>query len=188
MAKIYTKVGDQGSTRLLGQCEVSKNDPRVQAYGTVDELNSHLGLVRSLLKDFIPGQTLAQDLKHIQNKLFCVGSLLACGDDNWLAQLPSLEETDIQWLEKQIDLMTQDLAPLKQFILPGGSLVASHLHIARTVCRRAERATVEHYGVATSHPIYQKIYIYLNRLSDYLFTAARWANHQQKMTDELWEK
>lgn len=183
MAKIYTKTGDHGKTRLVGGCQVAKSDARIHAYGTVDELNSHIGLVRcaiesklnktnaasealktspsdrSLTSDRPSDETskstisnksssylhLNLELKKIQNELFNLGSLLACESKEWFEKMPPITDQHIQQLEQTIDKMTLELKPLKNFILPAGSLASSHAHVARTVCRRAERYTVEIY-------------------------------------------
>ena len=185
MAKIYTKTGDKGKTKLVGGCEVTKTDPRIHAYGTVDELNSHLGLVRVLIQAISELSVLNTNLQKIQNELFNLGSLLACENQEWLSKMPQISPDHIRNLESQIDQMTQELPELKNFILPGGSQSAAQLHIARTVCRRAERLTVELYQ---SGPEYELCFQYLNRLSDYLFVAARFCNLKLQIEDQKWEK
>ena len=185
MAKIYTKTGDKGKTKLVGGCEVAKTDPRIHAYGTVDELNSHLGLARILIQPIAPLADLYQNLQKIQNELFNLGSLLACENQDWLNKMPQITSNHIQNLEIQIDQMTQELPELRSFILPGGSQSSAQLHIARTVCRRAERLTVELYQ---SGPEYELCFQYLNRLSDYLFVAARFCNLKLQIEDQKWEK
>jgi cob(I)alamin adenosyltransferase len=181
--KIYTRKGDQGQTRLVGGRTVSKTDLRIESYGSVDELNSLLGFVQSELGATIPD--LSRELAQIQNELFCVGSLLGCEDPQLRASLPALPAGATSRLEGSIDRMSAELPELKQFILPGGTRAASSLHIARTVCRRAERRTVELHN---AHPEHEPELMYLNRLSDYLFTAARFANLKAGVTDQPWVK
>ena len=181
--KIYTKIGDKGTTKLVDGSCVDKSDPRVDAYGSVDELNSYLGLVRSRLNaEFAE---LNSDLERIQNNLFSVGSLLAAGNKSTFDSLPQIEGSHIAWLEQRIDRYSSDLPPLRNFILPGGHPVAAELHIARTVCRRAERMTSV---IFKSENHLQEIFIFLNRLSDLLFTLARWYNLKNQIQDVLWKK
>lgn len=184
-AKIYTRFGDQGKTRLVDSSCVDKFDPRVEAYGTIDELNSFLGLTVSSLPNDSSLEGLAPLLQKIQNHLFRVGSLLACSDPSVRQTLPSIDKNHIDFLEKKIDAFSENLPDLKNFILPGGSSSASQLHVARTICRRAERKTAE---MLASDPSLSSILIYLNRLSDFLFVAARWVNHQLKQADVAWDK
>lgn len=183
--KIYTRKGDQGQTRLVGGRTVSKTDLRIESYGSVDELNSVLGLCRSELESKAPLSTLSDELAAIQNELFCVGSLLGCEDTTLRASLPALPANATFRLEESIDRMSAELPPLKQFVLPGGTMAASFLHLARTVCRRAERHTVKLHA---THPEHEPELMYLNRLSDYLFTAARFANLKEGVADQPWVK
>ena len=183
--KIYTRKGDRGQTRLVGGCLVSKSDLRIESYGSVDELNSSLGLCREELKAMAYTQILAEDLIPIQNELFCIGSLLACEDLEMIKKLPQVPTESVERLEKSIDLMTSQLPELNQFILPGGTRAAAQLHVARSICRRAERNTVKLFE---KHPETEPALIYLNRLSDYLFTAARFSNHLLGATDQAWVK
>lgn len=183
--KIYTRKGDQGQTRLVGGCLVSKADLRIESYGSVDELNSLLGWVREELKALPRDEGLGSELEAVQNELFCIGSLLACEDENLRQQLPQIPADATSRLEASIDRMTGALAPLKQFILPGGSPSAAAFHMARATCRRAERNTVKLFE---KHPEVEPALIYLNRLSDYLFTAARFANHLAGQPDQTWVK
>lgn len=195
MAKIYTKTGDAGKTRLVGGSQVAKSDARLEAYGDVDELNSILGVclavakahADSLLIHQQPYTTFLEELPRLQNHLFFIGSLLACEDDALRPKLPALPEGAITGLETRIDEWTSHLQPLKEFILPGGHVLAAHLHVARTVCRRTERATAKLIETlpAGSHSLEM---IYLNRLSDYLFTAARFANQCFGDVDQTWRK
>lgn len=168
--KIYTKTGDGGATSLIGGTKVPKNDIRIGTYGTVDELNSWIGLINDLLND----DELRNELKEIQDRLFTIGSELATDSNKEIKmKLPDLHQSDIAFLEKRIDEMTAVLPEMKSFILPGGHQTVSSIHITRCVCRRAERLTVN----MQQHelPVDQKIIHYLNRLSDYLFTLARYA-------------
>ena len=183
--KIYTKKGDRGQTSLVGGCLVSKGDLRIESYGSVDELNSALAVAGIALREHAATVPLEQELPLIQNELFCIGSLLACEDETLYAQLPQVPAASVNRLELAIDRMTSHLPPLKQFILPGGTRASAHLHVARTICRRAERNTVKLFE---KHPEVEPALVYLNRLSDYLFVAARFANHQLGHADQPWVK
>ena len=185
--KIYTKTGDNGTTRLVDGSCVEKFNPRVEAYGSVDELNSVLGVVRSLLSEKNNPKLSPIDakLEKIQNHLFNVGSLLATEKKEVFQTLPQVTAAHIQTLETWIDDATAELLPLKNFILPSGSLIASQLHVGRTFCRRAERRSAEIF-VRSNH--YQNVLIYLNRLSDLLFTWARWTNYKLDIAETLWKK
>lgn len=184
-AKIYTRTGDKGNTRLVDGSCVEKFNPRVEAYGTVDELNSYLGVVRSSLQSSPAVQSLDPVLEKIQNELFNIGSLLATEKDEVFKMLPAIKESQIVFLEKQIDELTVELPELRNFILPAGHMVASHLHVARTCCRRSERRSAE---IAMKDDRYSLSLQYLNRLSDYLFVAARWANLKTGFNEVLWKK
>jgi len=180
--KIYTKTGDDGTTGLFGGDRVSKSDLRVEAYGTVDELNSLLGVARALTEDDL----LDAILDELQNDLFVVGADLATpirpdGDKPHAQRLPA---TAIGRLEQHIDACEEDLPPLRNFILPGGAPTAAQLHLARTVCRRAERLVVR---VATTSPLTSTVLPYLNRLSDLLFVLGRWANHRAGESETAWK-
>lgn len=168
--KIYTKTGDKGTTSLIGGTKVPKSHLRIEAYGTVDELNSYLGLVRDLA-----GHQHTSDLiAEIQDRLFTIGSSLACDPiKEPRMRLPDLKKEDIELLEKEIDAMNEELEPMKSFIIPGGHPTVSHIHIARCVCRRAERACVR--LELESLEVEPLILQYLNRLSDYLFVLGRYA-------------
>jgi len=184
-ANIYTKKGDQGRTQLVDGSCVEKFNPRVEAYGTIDELNSYLGKIRTLLNTpDLPFGHLNEVLEKIQNDLFCVGSLLACESETVFQKLPHLSDTDVTELELEIDAMSADLPPLRNFILPGGHLIAAELHIARTLCRRSERRSAE---VLMAHDRYSLYLKYLNRLSDFLFVAARWLQFKMGFNDVLWK-
>ena len=178
--KIYTRTGDDGTTGLIGGSRVKKYDLRLEAYGTVDELNSFLGVVRSLQTD----EHADLVLEKIQNKLFVIGANLA--SDNTITlikkQMP-VGETDILLLEQEMDAMNEVLPELKNFILPGGSQATSFCHVARTVCRRAERLIVELSEKAEVDPNLIK---FINRLSDYLFVLSRKVSIDQKSAEILW--
>jgi cob(I)alamin adenosyltransferase len=178
--KIYTKTGDRGDTGLFGGARVSKASQRVAAYGDVDELNSVLGVVCSYVTD---SERLEQ-LRLIQRDLFTVGAELAKNPDKDVdLGMPLVDEHDIQRLEHAIDTVDALLTPLKTFILPGGSLAAAFLHVARTTCRRAERAVVL---LSQSEPVRAELVRYLNRLSDLLFTLARGENQHANIPDVPW--
>lgn len=170
--KIYTKSGDKGKTSLIGGTRVYKSDTRIEAYGTVDELNSYIGLVR----DQEVNQQRRPLLKEIQDRLFTVGSHLAADPGKNTMALPDLLASDVTLLESEIDQMTALLPELRAFILPGGHASVSFCHVARTVCRRAERQVIL---LSESEPVEDIVIQYLNRLSDYLFVLAR------KMAQEL---
>ncbi|XGC82185.1 cob(I)yrinic acid a,c-diamide adenosyltransferase [Bdellovibrio bacteriovorus] len=184
-AKIYTRTGDKGTTRLVDGSCVEKFNPRVEAYGTVDELNSYLGVVRSSLVNYTELASLDTPLEKVQNELFNIGSLLATEKDEVFKLLPAITAEQIHFLEKEIDQLTVQLPELKNFILPAGHPVASHLHVARTCCRRSERRSAE---IAVKDERYAMALQYLNRLSDYLFVAARWVNEKTGHKDVLWKK
>lgn len=179
--KIYTKTGDRGMTSLIGGSKVPKSHLRIESYGTVDELNSHVGLCRDLLEDS-PSRDM---LLEVQDRLFTMGSSLACDPEKETGMsLPSLEESDIQTLEAEIDRMTESTPPMRSFILPGGHPSISQLHIARCVCRRAERCCVR--LEAEGGGDHAQVIKYLNRLSDYLFTLARYTSHLLKVEELPW--
>ena len=186
--KIYTKTGDKGFTRLVDGRECSKASIRVEAYGTVDELNSVLGLVLHSLKKTAQLSALTNEIEKLQNQLFNIGSHLACEKEETRKMLPSFSENWIEDLEKSIDQMTAQLPALRQFILPGGSEASSYLHLARTVCRRGERLTVRLLEEGHEEVENQRALRYLNRLSDYLFVAARFANQSLQIPDQTWNK
>lgn len=179
--KIYTKTGDKGMTSLIGGSKVPKSHLRIESYGTVDELNSHVGLCRDLLED----STSRDMLLEVQDRLFTIGSSLACDPEKETGMsLPTLDESDILALEAEIDRMTEATPPMRAFILPGGHPSVSHLHIARCVCRRAERCCVRlEAETARDHALVIK---YLNRLSDYLFTLARYTSLLLKVEEIPW--
>ncbi|MFM8437049.1 MAG: cob(I)yrinic acid a,c-diamide adenosyltransferase [Candidatus Kapaibacterium sp.] len=179
--KIYTKTGDAGQTGLFGGQRCSKADLRIDAYGTVDELNAVIGVVRM----HAVMEPLAADLERLSSLLFTLGSDLATPlvpPPSYA--IPRIDEAHVAWLESCIDAYDERLEPLKSVILPGGSAAASHLHVARTVCRRGERLTV---ALAEREDIGPFVVKFLNRCSDYLFTAARLANHVQGIADVPWK-
>lgn len=180
--KIYTRTGDEGTTATFGGDRVSKSHPRIIAYGTVDETNSFIGLARSFAGDLPDSQLLSDLLASVQSDLLVVGADLATPPDS-KATATRIAQSHIDRLEAEIDRLEADLEPLKQFILPGGTRTASALHVARTVCRRAERRVVE---AGESESISSGAAIYLNRLSDFLFVAARWANKVQGGDEITW--
>jgi cob(I)alamin adenosyltransferase len=180
--KIYTKTGDGGATSLIGGTKVPKNDIRIETYGTVDELNSWIGLLNDQLND----DELKSELREIQDRLFTIGSSLATDAAKELKmQLPDLHKSDIEFLEGRIDKMTDVLPVMKSFILPGGHQTVSSIHIARCICRRTERLAVN----MQQHELFvdQKIIQYLNRLSDYLFTLARYAAQKLGAEEIPWQ-
>jgi cob(I)alamin adenosyltransferase len=187
--KIYTKTGDRGKTSLFSGERVSKANSRVEAYGDVDELNSVLGaLAASLAGDDAQPR---RAVEEVQRDLFCVGGRLATTPDSpAFEDLPELEEAAVKRLEAEIDRMEEALPPLRGFILPGGHPSACWAHVARTVCRRAERhvvAMLEATEPGSEGTGPTRLGIYLNRLSDYLFMLARYCNHRQGVADILWE-
>ncbi len=180
--KIYTKTGDGGKTSLIGGTKVPKSHLRIETYGTVDELNSYLGLVGDQLQDEISKKT----IKEIQDRLFTIGSSLACDPEKEpLMKLPDLKEDDISFLENEIDSMNEVLPAMKNFILAGGHVAVSTTHVARCICRRAERLCVN----MAEHQLFvdDKVIKYLNRLSDYLFVLARYTAHQLNVEEVAWK-
>ncbi|MGZ3865481.1 MAG: cob(I)yrinic acid a,c-diamide adenosyltransferase [Bacteroidia bacterium] len=163
--RIYTKTGDKGETSLIGGTRLPKHHIRIEAYGEVDELNSWIGLIRDQKID----KHYVDILVEVQDRLFTIGSLLAAGNDHKM-KLPAVHEEDIILLEKEIDTMESTLPPMKSFVLPGGNEIVSYTHIARCVCRRAERSVLR---LAHDEKVEEIIYKYLNRLSDYLFMLSR---------------
>jgi cob(I)alamin adenosyltransferase len=179
--KIYTKTGDLGKTSLIGGTKVSKSNIRIETYGTIDELNSYLGLV----KDNCSNEHSKFILKEIQDRLFTIGSSLACDPDKEpKMKLPDLKETDVELLENEIDKMNETLPEMKFFILPGGHAAVSTTHVARCVCRRAERWCVN----MQDHNLFVDPLIikYLNRLSDYLFVLARYLGKLLQVPENAW--
>jgi cob(I)alamin adenosyltransferase len=179
--KIYTKTGDKGSTSLIGGVRVPKNHIRIESYGTVDELNSYLGMVRDMAQNTL----VTEWLHEIQDRLFTIGSVLATDPGKEVKmKLPDLHDNDVIWLEQKIDEMNESLPEMRSFILPGGQLAASTTHVARCVCRRAERICV---GMQQQDEVVPEIIIrYLNRLSDFLFVLARYIAHINGVEDTPW--
>lgn len=178
--KIYTKTGDEGKTSLLTGKRVDKFHERLQAYGTTDELNSWIGLLRDEVED----QGVIELLLRIQDRLFTMGSHLANEKDNDRVKLPEITAEDIEQLEKAIDAMNEDLPPIRSFVLPGGHPTVSHCHIARTVCRRAERQVAILRQMEEADPVLLK---YLNRLSDYLFVLSRKLSSDLNAVETPWQ-
>jgi cob(I)alamin adenosyltransferase len=196
ITKVYTRTGDQGETALVGGTRVPKNHIRIASYGTVDELNSVLGLVQSFLnfgsqdpsteelqnKDAL--KKFSADIARCQNHLFNIGADLATPAKHRWENMIRVGNTDIQWLEDKIDQMNESLPPLKDFIIPGGHPVEAFLHQARTVCRRAERDVLSLMQEESIEPDCMQ---YLNRLSDYLFVASRWIGNIHNSTEKTWK-
>ncbi len=178
--KIYTKTGDDGTTSLFGGKRVSKSDLRIDTYGTVDELNSWIGVLR----DQDVNNSRKEILIEIQDRLFTVGSILATEPGNTKVKIPSLLESDISFLEKLMDEMELKLEPMRSFVLPGGHQSISFGHVARTVCRRAERLTI---ALSKIDPIDGMVIKYLNRLSDYLFVLCRMMSQELKTEETPWK-
>jgi len=183
--KVYTRTGDAGRTRLIGGEKRWKDDARVEAYGTVDELNSEIGLCRELLKEQKEDQfsSLICFLKSVQNELFNLGSQLAAAEDRDTENLPQLSDDAISKLETEIDTVNESLSELTSFVLPGGSVINAQFHMARNVCRRAERRTVT---LSRNETVVPENIRYLNRLSDALFVWSRWVSHILGDTENLW--
>lgn len=181
LTRIYTKTGDEGMTGLGGGRRVAKDSPRVRAYGTVDELNSAIGVALALgLTD-----RLTSELGSIQNELFDLGSDLCWPeDDERRARIPTVQPKHVRRLETLIDELNEVVGPLANFLLPGGAPGAAQLHVARTICRRAEREAIT---LSHEEPIGKLVLPYLNRLSDALFVMARFENHERGVDEPLWQ-
>ncbi len=177
--KIYTKKGDSGTTQLIGGKRVPKNHIRIEAYGTIDELNSYIGLLRDHKID----ENSITTLVEIQDRLFTIGALLA-NESNTKIKLPKLEEEDVELLESNIDKMNEVLPEMKSFVLPGGDKLVSYCHITRCVCRRSERLTTL---LPTDTEQFELILKYLNRLSDYLFVLSRYITHLKDAKEIPWQ-
>lgn len=178
--KIYTKTGDKGMTSLIGGTRLPKHHARIEAYGTVDELNSHVGLLR----DVITHTETVEFLIGIQDRLFTLGSQLAADPEKNKMKLPQLSDEDVVSLERAIDRIDSVVPEMKSFVLPGGHVHVSYCHIARCVCRRAERAVLKLNDSETVDALHIR---YLNRLSDYLFMLARWLVHELKVSEIPWK-
>jgi len=183
--RVYTKGGDKGETSLIGGERVSKADPRLDCYGTIDELNAVIGLLTEALVDSAAGAHLTPILRRVQNELFNLGCELATPDPERRAKLPRVEPRHIEALEKDIDAVNDDLPALKSFVLPGGGWASAYSHLARTVCRRAERLVV---GLSEAEDIGGELPVqYLNRLSDALFVWGRWCALKDGKSEPLWD-
>ena len=180
--KIYTKTGDQGTTSLIGGTKVSKSHLRIESYGTIDELNSWIGFINDQIKK----KKVKKILAEIQDRLFTIGSSLACDPDKETKlKIPDLKETDVTLLEEEMDKMNAKLPEMKSFILPGGHPTVSAIHITRCVCRRTERLCVL---LQQNNMFVDPLIIkYLNRLSDYLFVLARFISHELKVKEIPWK-
>ncbi len=178
--KIYTKTGDQGTTSLFGGKRVSKANLRIDTYGTVDELNSWIGVLR----DQSVNQSRKEILIEIQDRLFTIGSILATEPENTKVKIPSLSEIDVELLEKKMDEMDAALPPMRFFVLPGGHSSVSFGHVTRTVCRRAERLVIALNEIEKIDPLVIK---YLNRLSDYIFMLCRKMTHETNAEETPWK-
>jgi cob(I)alamin adenosyltransferase len=182
--RIYTKRGDSGETSLAGGQRLPKDAPRIEAYGTVDELSAFVGLAWVSSEESPQLAELAKILRRVQHELFNLGSILATLPADVHAKQARITVAEIDQLEREIDAMNKDLKPLRSFVLPGGTRINAELHVARTVCRRAERLLV---GVARNEEIPSEAIRYLNRLSDAFFVWSRWANHILGAPEILWE-
>jgi len=177
--KVYTKKGDQGTTGLIGGTRVLKSSLRIDAYGTVDELNAYIGLIRDVVED----ENIMKQLLEIQDRLFTMGSLMAADPIKSRMKLPTLTQQDVQNIETWIDEMDAQIEPMRSFVLPGGHTTVSFCHIARCVCRRAERIAV---NLNQTEPLDGILIQYLNRLSDYIFTLGRKLAHDLKIIETPW--
>jgi cob(I)alamin adenosyltransferase len=188
LTRIYTRTGDSGETRLVGGQKVPKDDLRIECYGTVDELNSFIGLARTSLESYTvaaaPLAKLAGILKRVQHELFNLGSILATIPKDVHPKQPRITSVEVERLELEIDEANADLKALRSFVLPGGSRVDAELHVCRTVCRRAERLLV---ALARDASVPEETLHYLNRLSDALFVWSRWVNHVIGANEALWQ-
>jgi cob(I)alamin adenosyltransferase len=178
--KIYTKTGDKGQTSLIGGTRVPKHHIRIEAYGTVDELNSWIGLVRD---QPVPA-SITSVLVEIQDRLFTIGSSLASDPEKSRMKIPDLKEEDVILLEKEMDSMNEILPEMRSFVLPGGHTTVSYCHLARCVCRRAERATLR---LSETEFVAEPVVKYLNRLSDYLFVLSRYLGHELHAPEIPWK-
>lgn len=190
LTRIYTRTGDKGTTALVGGARVPKESGRIEGYGTIDELNSVVGIVRTYLPQYLvkfgnDGEWYSEALRRIQNELFDVGSELATPPDGEYEGMHKMSEAEVAKLEEEMDKMEQELEPLKSFTLPGGGVLNSFLHLARTVCRRAER---ELWRLHREEPINDQLIIYINRLSDHLFVQSRWVAKRLNEPEFLWDR
>ncbi len=181
--KVYTKAGDQGKTQLIGGDKVSKASERIDCYGTIDELNATLGMCISELEGTGANESLAAKLLRVQNELFNLGTQLATPDAKRRTTMPDISEADVTRLEEEMDLFNEELPDLTSFVLPGGSKVSACFHLARTVCRRAERIVV---ALASDTEVDARHLKYLNRLSDALFVFGRYSLYKDGKAENLW--
>ena len=180
--RVYTRRGDSGETSLVGGQRIRKDDVRIDCYGTVDELNAFVGLARQSAEEAqLPA--FAATLKKVQHELFNLGSILATRPEDVHPRQPRVTQTEIEWLEEEMDRALEHLPELRSFVLPGGSRLNAELHVCRTVCRRAERICVT---LAEQQPLDGDTLKYLNRLSDAFFVWSRWASHQMSCPETLW--
>jgi cob(I)alamin adenosyltransferase len=190
LTKIYTRTGDKGLTALVGGKRVPKESGRLEAYGTIDELNSIIGIVRTFLPQYRAGfagdfEPYSESLRRIQNELFDVGSELATPADFEYPQMHKMGPGEVKKLEVEMDAMERELEPLKSFTLPGGGVLNAFLHQARTVCRRAERVL---WSLKREEDINDQLIIYVNRLSDHLFVQSRWVAKRLNEPEFLWDR
>ena len=178
--KVYTKKGDTGTTQLIGGTRVPKHSLRIETYGTIDELNSYIGLIRD--QDINSAQTAV--LIEIQDRLFTLGSMLASDPEKPLKNIPLIEDKDITFLEEEMDRMDEELPQMKSFVLPGGNVIVSYCHLARCVCRRAERMVIR---LSEESKVDEIDIRYLNRLSDYLFVLSRKVTLDKNATETPWK-
>jgi len=179
LMKVYTKTGDKGTTALFGGKRVSKHNLRIEAYGTVDELNSYVGLIRDQKID----ENNFDVLIEIQDRLFTLGAILATAPGNTKVKVPQLNEEDVTFLEQEIDKMNETLPEMRSFVLPGGHTTVSYCHITRCVCRRAERIATQ---LAEEEEVPELVLVYLNRLSDYIFVLSRKLTQDLKAKEIPW--
>ncbi len=190
LGRLYTRGGDKGTTALVGGQRVSKGVIRVEAYGSLDELNAVLGLVRTVAEDYhhsapeVAGET-AEVFRFLQNRVFDAGSILATPPDTSYPGMPRIKPEDVSYLEARVDRYNEILGELRSFTLPGGGMLNAHAHLARTVCRRAERAMVR---LSEAEPVDATLLAFINRLSDYLFAFTRWVSKKLDEKEYLWEK
>lgn len=186
-SKIYTRTGDQGSTGLVSGARISKGHERIDLYGDLDELNSRLGVVTSMLENDVQYSAILTLLHKIQSAIFDLGSNLACEAENRSKfKLPQVSEEAVSELEIEIDRLDNHLEPLKNFILPGGTITASHIHLCRTSARSIERKLVR-FGESSNEELPKNGVVYLNRLSDFFFVLARYVNKMQNGSEKLWQ-
>jgi cob(I)alamin adenosyltransferase len=190
LTRIYTRTGDKGTTALVGGARVLKESGRLEAYGTIDELNSVVGIVRTWLPQYVlklgnEGEWYSEMLRRIQNELFDVGSELATPPGGEYDGMHKMSEAEVAKLEEEMDRMEEELEPLKSFTLPGGGVLNAFLHQARTVCRRAERVL---WRLSRDEPINSQLIVYVNRLSDHLFVQSRWVAKRLDEPEFLWDR